>query len=139
MSFEETVRNNFARQNLLALMRATLTRIAEGEVDITLPFRKELAQQAGALHAGTIAAIADTAAGLAALTKMPPESDVVSVEFKINLLAPAIGETFVAKARVVRSGRTLTIVTCDVFANGSTLVATMLATMMGRKLSAVSS
>jgi len=128
MSVEET----FAGQKLLALMGAELTRVARGEVDITLRFRDDLAQQSGALHAGTVAAIADTACGLAALSMMDEGSGVVSVEFKINLLAPAIGKRFVAKGRVVRAGRTLTVCTADVIADDEKLIATMLATMMRR-------
>ena len=132
MSFESIVRETFARQKLMSLFGAQLTRISDGEVEITLPFREDLGQQSGTLHAGTIAAIADAACGLAALTKMPAGSDVVSVEFKLNLLAPAIGERFAARARVIRAGRTLSVVAADVFANDETIVATMLATMMRR-------
>jgi uncharacterized protein (TIGR00369 family) len=132
MSFDEIVRNTFSRQNLLSLLGAQLQRVADGEADITLPFREELGQQSGTLHAGTIASIADAACGLAALTKMPAGSDVVSVEFKLNLLAPAIGERFTARARVIRAGKTLSVVVADVFADDETLVATMLATMMRR-------
>ena len=128
MSVEEI----FAGQKLLHLMGAELTRVAPGEVDISLRFRDDLAQQSGALHAGTVAAIADTACGLAALSLMPEGSGVVSVEFKINLLAPAIGERFVAKGRVVRAGRTLSVCTADVIADDERVIATMLATMMRR-------
>ena len=124
--------DTFSRQRLLTLMGAQLSRVAPGEVDIALPFRDDLAQQSGALHAGTVAAIADTACGLAALSLMPEGSGVVSVEFKLNLLAPAMGENFVAKARVVRAGKTLSVCTADVVADEKTLVATMLATMMRR-------
>ncbi len=128
MSVEEI----FAGQKLLALMGAELARVAPGEVDIALRFRDDLAQQNGALHAGTVAAIADTACGLAALSLMPEGSGVVSVEFKINLLLPAFGENFLAKARVVRAGKTLSVCTADVIADGEKVVATMLATMMRR-------
>jgi len=128
MSVEEL----FSRQKLMSLFGATLARVAPGEVDILLPYCEDLAQQTGALHAGTVAAIADTAAGLAALSMMEPDSGVVSVEFKVNLLAPAIGTTFLAKGRVVRAGRTISVCTADVIADGKTLVATMLATMMRR-------
>ena len=128
MSVEEI----FAKQKLLVLMGAKLDRVAKGEVDISLSFRDDLAQQSGALHAGTVAAIADTACGLAALSMMPPDSGVVSVEFKLNLLAPAIGAHFVAKGRVVRAGKTLSVCTADVIADGERVVATMLGTMMRR-------
>jgi uncharacterized protein (TIGR00369 family) len=128
MSVEEI----FAKQRLLVLMGAKLDRVADGEVDISLDFRDDLAQQSGALHAGTVATIADTACGLAALSLMPAGSGVVSVEFKLNLLAPAVGAHFVAKGRVVRAGKTLSVCTADVIADGERVVATMLATMMRR-------
>jgi len=128
MSVEEI----FSKQKLLVLMGAKLDRVAPGEVDISLDFRDDLAQQSGALHAGTVAAIADTACGLAALSMMPPGSGVVSVEFKLNLLAPAVGAHFVAKGRVVRAGKTLSVCTADVIADGERVVATMLGTMMRR-------
>ena len=126
MSVEEI----FAGQKLLALMGAELTRVVRGEVEISLRFRDDLAQQSGALHAGTVAAIADTACGLAAVSMMDEGAGVVSVEFKINFLAPALGENFVAKARVVRAGKTLSVTTADVIADGERVIATMLATMM---------
>jgi len=128
MSVEEI----FSKQKLLVLMGAKLDRVAPGEVDISLDFRDDLAQQSGALHDGTVAAIADTACGLAALSMMPPGSGVVSVEFKLNLLAPAVGAHFVAKGRVVRAGKTLSVCTADVIADGERVVATMLGTMMRR-------
>ena len=106
-------------------------RIAAGEVDISLSWRDDFGQQSGVLHAGVLASIADSACGYAALTLMPAGSDVVSVEFKLNLLAPAKGAEFVARGRVVRAGKTITATAADVFA-GETLVATMLATMMRR-------
>ena len=81
-----------------------------------LPFSDGIGQQTGVVHAGVIAAIADSACGGAALTLMPPGSDVVSVEFKLNLLAPARGERFVARARVVRAGKTLSVCSADVIA-----------------------
>lgn len=110
---------------------ATLAHVGEGEVDIELPFRSDLAQQNGLLHAGIITTIADTACGYAALTLMPPDSDVLSVEFKLNLLSPVRGDRVIARARVIRSGKTITVCRADVF-SGETLVATMLATMMRR-------
>jgi uncharacterized protein (TIGR00369 family) len=129
MSFEEIVRETFTGQRLLSLMGAQLTRVALGEVDISLRFREDLGQQNGSLHAGTIAAIADTACGLAALTRMNAGSNVVSVEFKVNLLEPSRGEQFLAKGRVVRAGRNITFCSGEVLADGK-LVATIAATMM---------
>ena len=81
-----------------------------------MPFRPELGQQHGFLHAGVITTIADVAAGYAAYSTMPPNSEVLSVEFKVNLLRPGVGERFIARARVIKPGRTLTVVQADVFA-----------------------
>lgn len=136
MNDESAIRATFTKQELMRTLGASLGRVGEGEVEIVLPWRTELGQQAGLLHAGVIASIADSACGFAALTLMEAGADVVSVEFKLNLLAPARGERFAARARVVRGGRTLTVATADVFAitdEGETLVATMLGTMMSRK------
>ncbi len=130
--FQDAVRESFARQNLMRVIGAELLRIAPGEVDLSLGWRDDLSQQTGVLHAGVIASIADSACGFAALTMMAAGSDVVSVEFKLNLLAPARGAEFVARGRVIRAGRTITATVADVFADG-TLVATMLGTMMARR------
>jgi uncharacterized protein (TIGR00369 family) len=128
----QAVRDSFARQSFMSTIGATLARVERGEVDIELPFRGDLGQQSGTIHAGVIAAIADSACGYAALTMMPEGSDVLSVEFKLNLLAPAAGAHFLAKARVVRSGRTLTVCSADVVNDVGKLVATMLATLIRR-------
>ncbi len=132
---ERAVREGFARQKLMGTLGAKLSHIAPGEADIELPFSEHLGQQAGLVHAGAITAIADSACGGAALTLWPAGSDVVSIEFKLNLLAPARGDRFVARARVIRSGRTITVCKADVFAIESaneTLIATMLGTMLRR-------
>jgi uncharacterized protein (TIGR00369 family) len=118
---------------MLATLGATLERVAPGEVDIRLPFREDLTQQHGFLHAGAMTTAVDTACGYAALTLMPPEAAVLTVEFKVNLLAPGRGEAVIARARVMKPGRTLTVVRGDVLAQErgeERLVATMLATMM---------
>lgn len=133
--FEGTVRESFARQSLMTLFGAELTRVAPGEVDVELPFRDDLGQQNGLLHAGVVTTIADVACGYSALTLMPAGADVISVEFKLNLLAPGRGDRFIARGRVIRAGRTITVCRADVFAMASgneTLIATMLATMMQR-------
>jgi uncharacterized protein (TIGR00369 family) len=127
------VRESFARQRFLHAMGVTLERVAPGEVDMRLPFRADLTQQHGFLHAGAMTTVVDTACGYAALTLMPPDAAVLSAEFKVNLLAPGKGEAIVARARVLKSGRTLSVVRGDVFAverGEERLVATMLATMM---------
>jgi uncharacterized protein (TIGR00369 family) len=117
----------------MRMLGAQLERVAAGEVEISLPFRTELTQQHGALHAGVVTALADTACGYAALTLMPAGVAVVSVEFKINLIQPAVGPTLVARGSVVRSGRTLTVCSGEVITTAPAderVVATMLATMM---------
>ena len=113
----------------MATLGAELVSVKPGAVEIGLPVREHLHQQSALTHAGAIAAIADSACGYAALTLMPPGSDVVSVEFKLNLLAPATGDRLVARGEVIRSGGTITVCRADVLA-GETVVATMLATMM---------
>jgi uncharacterized protein (TIGR00369 family) len=133
--YEGRVRESFARQKAMRLIGASLGRVEAGAVDISLPFRDDLTQQDGYLHAGILTAVADSACGYAAYTLMPAGSNVLSVEFKMNLLRPAAGELFVAEARVVKAGRTLTVTRCDVYgraAGESKLVATMLATMIRR-------
>lgn len=131
--FEQVVRDSFSKQQLMHTMGAWLTTVAAGEVEIRVPFRSDLTQQHGFLHAGVVASALDSACGYAALTIMPPGSGVLSVEFKTNLLAPARGEELIARARVVRSGRTITVCQGDAFmlSDGAEIaVATMLATMM---------
>src|SRR5690242_20182712 len=133
-SFEARVRESFARQSHMATLGVTIERIAPGEVELALPFDPRFCQQNGYLHAGAIASLADSASGYAAYTLAPPDTDVLAVEFKINLLAPARGDRFVARARVLRSGRTLTVTHVDVYAMGAepSLIATMLSTVIVR-------
>ena len=131
--FEARVRASFARQRVMGTIGARLARVAPGEVEIELPFREDLTQQHGYLHAGIVAAVVDSACGYAAMSLAPAGAEVLSIEFKLNLLSPAAGESFVARARVVRSGRNLTVCAGDFYAlkdGGEKLVATMLATMM---------
>src|SRR5688572_18846584 len=133
-SFAADVTNSFAQQRVMTLIGARLTRVEPGIVEIELPFRADLTQQDGYLHAGVITTVADSAAGYAAYTLMPAGSRVLSIEFKVNLLRPARAELFVARAEVIKAGRTLTVVRADVFASGANsereLVATMQGTMM---------
>jgi uncharacterized protein (TIGR00369 family) len=131
--FEARVRDSFARQRFMATIGARLTSVAAGEVDIELDVRDDLTQQHGFLHAGVLAAAADSACGYAAFSLMPPGAAVLSVEFKINLLAPAIGDRVVARGRVIRAGKTVTVCWGDVTAHegdAERLVATMVGTMM---------
>src|SRR5690606_39006837 len=110
------VRESFDRQGLMRHLGATLTVIEPGEVHIELPFCDELTQQHGYFHAGGTSAIADTAGGFAGLTLFPAGSSVLTVEFKLNLIAPAKGDYLEAIGKVIRSGRTLTICHLEVFA-----------------------
>jgi uncharacterized protein (TIGR00369 family) len=131
--FERRVRESFLRQGLMQHLRAELAALRAGECEIRVPFRKELTQQHGYFHAGVTAAIADSACGYSAFTLMPADCSVLTVEYKINLLAPADGELLIARARVVRSGKTLKICSADVLAvkgNRETLCATSLSTIM---------
>lgn len=133
-AFDDQVSRSFERQPVMNLIGAALTLVEAGVIEITLPYRADLAQQHGYVHAGIITTIADSACGYAAYTLMPANSEVLSVEFKVNLLRPAQGEMFVARAEVIKAGRTLTVVRADVFssklANERELVATMLATLI---------
>lgn len=105
------VRDSFGRQGLMAHLGATLVGLEPGRVAIALPWRTELTQQNGYFHAGATAAVADSAGGYAGYTLFPAGTEVLTVEFKINLLAPARGEQLVAVGEVIKLGRTLTV--CD--------------------------
>ena len=117
--FERRVRASFARQAAMRMLGVTMERVIPGEVELALPFRADLTQQHGFLHAGIVAAVVDSACGYAALSLMEPGVAVLSVEFKVQLLAPARGAWFRARGRVVRAGRTLSVVTGEMraFAN----------------------
>jgi uncharacterized protein (TIGR00369 family) len=131
--FEARVRRSFDRQRALATLGATLVRVVPGEVEIHLPFRPELSQQHGFLHAGVSTAVVDTACGYAALTLMPAGAAVLTIEFKVNLLAPGQGELFIATGRVVKPGRAVTVCSGEVEAiraGERRTVALMQATMM---------
>lgn len=117
----------------MSTIGATLSYVRPGEVAIDLPVQPELSQQNGYVHAGVITTIADSSCGYAALTLAPPGVDVLSVEFKVNLLSPATGDRLQARGRVLRAGRTITVCACDVFAlvgSEEKHVATMLATII---------
>jgi|SRR4051794_11485229 len=130
------VRNSLHRQTFMALIGAEAVEITRGRVVLELPYRADLCQQHGFVHAGVITSIADSACGYAALTTMPEGSDVLSVEFKTNLLAPARGERFRATATVAKAGRTLTVCQAEVVAvtggEPDVAVALMQATMITR-------
>src|SRR5271167_3549992 len=114
--YQRRVRDSFERQGLMRHLGAELVSLEPGGAVIRVPFRGELTQQHGYFHAGVTGAIADSACGYAAFTLMGAEDSVLTVEYKMNLLAPADGEELVAKARVVRSGKTLKVCMADVFA-----------------------
>ena len=132
--FAEDIKQSFARQSIMRLIGAELSLLEPGIVEITLPYRADLAQQNGYVHAGIVTTIADSAAGYAAYSLMPAGAEVLSVEFKVNLLRPARGKSFLARADVIKPGRTLTVARADVFGVAETgdreLVATMLATII---------
>ncbi|MFE7355076.1 PaaI family thioesterase [Streptomyces sp. NPDC057543] len=108
------VRASFDRQGLMSHLGARISRIAPGRVHIVLPSRPEVTQQHGYFHAGATSAIADSAGGYAAYTLFPEDSEVLTVEYKINLLAPAIGDHIEAVGTVLKSGRTLTVCQLEV-------------------------
>mgnify|MGYP003575398330 CR=1 FL=1 len=133
-AFEANVRESFSKQTAMTTIGAELITVAPGVVEIAIPYRADLTQQHGYLHGGIITTIADTACGYAAYTLMPANSEVLSVEFKVNLLRPAKGQSFVATAEVIKPGRTLTVARADVVSidegQKRELIATMQATMM---------
>ena len=136
ISIEKRIRDSFARQSAMATIGASITRVEKGEVTIEIPFRSDLTQQHGFLHAGVVTMIVDTACGYAALTRMPASAAVLTAEYKVNFLSPAEGEKLIARGRVIKPGRTLTVCFGEVHTkkNGKEkLVATMLATMIARE------
>lgn len=133
--YQSVVRESFVRQSMMTTLGVRIEHIAPGEIDLTAPFAPQFGQQNGFWHAGAISSLADSANGYAAFTLAPPESDVLAVEFKINLLAPALGDTFLAQGRVLRPGRTLTVCLAEVFGMAGeerTPIATMLSTIIIR-------
>ena len=113
--FEERTRASFAKQGAMAFLGAILEKVEPGRVQIALPFRPELSQQHGFFHAGIVSTIADSAGGYAGFTLFPAEAAVLTVEFKVSLLAAADGERVDAVGEVIRSGRTLTTCRLDAF------------------------
>ena len=132
-AFEKKVRDNFGRQLFMSTIGAEMISVGRGSVEIRFPFSSKLTQQNGFVHAGAVTSIMDSACGYAALSVAPEEVDVLTVEFKVNLLAPGIGESFVARASVKRAGKRLAVCTADavaVKAGEEKLIASMLATIM---------
>jgi uncharacterized protein (TIGR00369 family) len=130
---EGRIRSSFAKQGLMTTLGATLGAISPGRVDIELRPTASISQQHGFVHGGAVSAIADSAAGYAARSVMPSGTEVLTTEFKINLLAPAAGDRIIARGRVVKAGRTLTLAQTDVFAERAgqeKLIALLTATLM---------
>ena len=131
--FAERVRASFALQQAMALIRATLPVVEHGRTEIHLPHWTGVEQQHGFVHGGVVGMIADSAAGYAAMTIVPASASVLTVEYKMNLVAPADGERLIARGRVIRPGRTLIVTQAEVFAlknGGETLCALMQQTIM---------
>ncbi|MHA2099335.1 MAG: PaaI family thioesterase [Candidatus Kariarchaeaceae archaeon] len=116
-NFEVRVQESFDQQSFMNFIGAKLQKISPGYCEIVLPFKPEITQQNEFFHAGVISTIADTAGGYAAFSYMAKDSDVLTVEFKINILRPGIGEKLIAKASVVKYGKTPSISKCEVFAH----------------------
>jgi uncharacterized protein (TIGR00369 family) len=130
--YEEQGRAAFARQTIMTTLGARLVAVGPGRVEIELDFRDDLTQHHGYLHAGVVTTIVDSACGFAAFTLMPPDSGVLTVEYKVNFLSPARGSKFLASGRVIKPGRTLTVCAGEVSAidgDETRLVAVMQATM----------
>jgi uncharacterized protein (TIGR00369 family) len=131
--WDQKVRASFARQTFMDTIGGRIAALSPGHCKVELPFRGDLCQQNGYLHGGVITAIAANAAGYAAFSLMPPDSSLLGVEYKINLLDPAAGERFIASARVLKPGRTLFVIECEIeaeVAGKRKLIAKMLTTMM---------
>ena len=131
--FSDRVRNSFARQNAMTLIQATLPVVEHGRTEIHLPHWSGVEQQHGFVHGGVVGMIADSAAGYAAMTMVSPAASVLTVEYKMNLVAPADGEQLIARGKVVRPGKTLIVTQAEVFAlkdGRETLCALMQQTIM---------
>ncbi len=130
---DQRIRTSFAKQGLMQTLGAVLESVSPGHVEISLAPKPEVSQQHGFVHAGAVSAIADSAAGYAALSMMPMDRGVLTTEFKINLLAPAMGERITARGKIVKAGRTLTLAQTEVFAASDgkeRLIALLTATLM---------
>jgi uncharacterized protein (TIGR00369 family) len=136
MDFKKKVKKSFAEQAVMSFIGARLMKIEKGFCEIKLPYNTQLTQQNKFIHAGIISTIADSAGGYAAFTMMQEGASVLSIEFKINLLAPAKGEFFIARAKVIKSGRTIVVCNSEVFAKTGrkeTLCATATITLIALK------
>jgi uncharacterized protein (TIGR00369 family) len=130
-NFEERVRASFARQAAMRTIGAELTSVTPGIVEIEMPFSSELTQQHGFLHAGIISTALDSACGYAAFSLMPEDAGVLTIEFKVNLLAPGRGEKFLFRGSVTKPGRTIVVADGQAYAFASDGEARLIATMTG--------
>jgi uncharacterized protein (TIGR00369 family) len=134
LDFDQRVRASFARQEAMVTIGAELTLVTPGTVEIELPFSDRLTQQHGFLHAGIISTALDSACGYAAFSLMPENAGVLTIEFKVNLLAPGKGERFLFRGNVTKPGRTIIVADGQAYAfaadGGAKLIATMTGTMM---------
>ncbi|WP_157019481.1 PaaI family thioesterase [Mesorhizobium xinjiangense] len=129
--FEERVQASFARQNAMKTVGAELTRVAPGMVEIEMPHSDGFTQQHGFLHAGVISMVLDSACGYAAYSLMPRDAAVLTIEFKVNLLAPGKGERFLFRGSVTKPGRTIIVADGQAYAFDETGEAKLIATMTG--------
>jgi uncharacterized protein (TIGR00369 family) len=132
-NYRDAATATFAAQQAMRTLGISLARLEPGEVDLVMDYSTNFTQQNGFVHAGIITAGLDGACGIAAFTLMPPGADILTVEFKTNLLAPARGERFIFRGRVIKPGRTLTYCEARAFTeqdDRESLVATMTGTLM---------
>ncbi len=116
--FDRRVRDSFSRQGIMAHLGAQMTRLERGHCEIRLDYRPEVSQQKGLFHGGVVGTIADSAGGYAAFSLMPEHSSILTVEYKINFIKPALGDELIARGEVVRCGRTLAVTRVDAFVAG---------------------
>jgi uncharacterized protein (TIGR00369 family) len=127
----QQIEESFQKQGFMSYINASITQLEKGEVHIICPYSPDVSQQNGFFHAGIITSIVDVACGYAALSMMPEGMEVLSVEFKVNLLRPAVGSQITAVAKVIKAGKKLTVCEGNVYDENEKLVAKMMATMIG--------
>jgi uncharacterized protein (TIGR00369 family) len=135
--FEERVRSSFERQSAMRTIGAELTLVRPGTIEIEMPYSSALTQQHGFLHAGVISTALDAACGYAAYSLMPPNAAVLTIEFKVNLLAPGKGERFLFRGSVTKPGRTIIVADGQAYGIGSDGAAKLIATMTGTMMTIV--
>ncbi|GLS33636.1 uncharacterized domain 1-containing protein [Mesorhizobium albiziae] len=136
-NFEDRVRSSFARQSAMMTLGAELTLVTPGIIEIEMPYSMALTQQHGFLHAGIISTALDSACGYAAFSMMPANAAVLTIEFKVNLLAPGRGERFLFRGSVTKPGRTIIVADGQAYAFGADGEAKLIATMTGTMMTVV--